>query len=403
MTNRYLIIADDLTGANDTGVQLTKRNLRTTVHLTATGTPFQSALVLDTESRTLPPAVAYQQVKELTQVLLANQHFDLVYKKVDSTLRGNIAIEIKALCETYKPERIIFAPALPKSKRITYQGIQHLNGLPLMQTAFAHDPLTPLWTDHLSTLLASVFSEKISHYQTTDLTSDLNLTDAFIHSFDITSQSHLKTLATLVLSSPLRTLYVGSAGLAEALFTALVPPLPTLAVVGSLSQVSLAQMTYAEMQGIAVISIPPKDLLKAETIPYYQELLLDKLQNYQDVILTVSRTPADYEQTLDFFASQQEFDPMKISHIVKDTLATITKRVITEATLAGLLLSGGDTAIAVIQALAGTGCLIVEELSPGIVKSYLVGGPHAGLPLVTKAGAFGNHRALYHSLQKLKE
>lgn len=403
MTNRYLIIADDFTGATDTGVQLTKRHLRTTVHFTATGTPFQSTLVLDTESRILPPAVAYQQVKELTQVLLANQHFDLVYKKVDSTLRGNIAIEIKALCETYQPERIIFAPALPKNKRITYQGVQHLNGLPLMQTALAHDPLNPLWTDDLSTLLASVFSEKISHYQTTDLTSDLVLTDAFIHTFDITSQGHLKTLATLLLPSPLKTLYVGSAGLADALFTTLVPSLPTLAVVGSLSQVSLTQMTYAETQGIAVVSIPPTDLLKTETIPYYQKLLLEKLQNYQDVILTVSRTPADYEQTLAFFARQQEFDPIKISHIVKDTLATITQRVMTEATLAGLLLSGGDTAMAVIQALAGTGCVIADELSPGIVKSHLVGGPHAGLPLVTKAGAFGNHRALYHSLQHLKE
>ena len=48
-------------------------------------------------------------------------------KKVDSTMRGNIAAEIKAVDEHFKPELMIFAPALPDLKRTTIDGVQCLN------------------------------------------------------------------------------------------------------------------------------------------------------------------------------------------------------------------------------------------------------------------------------------
>lgn len=403
MTKRYLVIADDLTGSNDTGVQMTKRGIKTEVNLFPTTEAMGTSIVLDTESRTISPEKAYEKVKLMTTDILSNNHFDLIYKKIDSTLRGNIVEEMRAVCDSYQPERIVFAPAFPKINRTTVNGIHLLNQIPLMETELAHDPLNPIWTDNINTLLKKGFTEKITHYPTDKITGDLALSDAFIHIFDIAEHHHLETLATVLLQSPIKTLYVGSAGLAEVLFSEMHPPLPTLSVVGSISQVSLAQMNYAEEKGIEIVKIEINDLLKDNTVQKYQQIVLDNLRLSKDVVLTVTRSKEDYEKTIKLFKKINQYDKKEISNLIKRMLAGVTKAVLKEEKISGMFLTGGDTAIEVIQQLEATGCLIEAELSTGIVKSRLSGGYYEGLTLVTKAGAFGNDADLYTSIQQIKK
>ena len=91
--NRYCIVADDFTGSNDTGVQLSRRGLRTRVVLRSSGIGQDDiSYVLDTESRNIPNAEAREKVARLLGNLRLDA-FDCVVKKVDSTLRGNIAEE----------------------------------------------------------------------------------------------------------------------------------------------------------------------------------------------------------------------------------------------------------------------------------------------------------------------
>ncbi len=68
---------------------------------------------------------------------------------------------------------------------------------------------------------------------------------------------------------------------------------------------------------------------------------------------------------------------------------------------AGLVLVGGDTSVATLAALGAHGLRIQSEVQSGIPQGWLVGGPYHGLPVVTKAGAFGNPQALVAAVESL--
>lgn len=91
------------------------------------------------------------------------------------------------------------------------------------------------------------------------------------------------------------------------------------------------------------------------------------------------------------------------STFVQNSLSSITKGVLESVDVSGLFLTGGDTAIAVIDKLEGTGCTIEAEVLTGIIKSKLIGGKYDGTNLITKAGAFGKEEDLLYCIGKLKE
>lgn len=113
MSEKYLIVADDFTGSNDTGVQLKNRGIDVSVVFRSEDmNTIPSSVVLDTESRGMESREAYDYVDHLMKCVDFSD-YRYVIKKVDSTLRGNVAEEVKAIDDHYKSELIIFAPALP--------------------------------------------------------------------------------------------------------------------------------------------------------------------------------------------------------------------------------------------------------------------------------------------------
>ncbi|MGM0240135.1 four-carbon acid sugar kinase family protein [Enterococcus sp. AZ103] len=399
MNKKYLIIADDFTGANDTGVQLRKNNIETEVLLFPSKVSHENSIVLDTESRTIPAKEAYRKVRSMTEKILKKDNFDLVYKKIDSTLRGNISEELQAVIDVYQPDKVVFAPAFPKISRQTINGRHYLNGYPLMETEIANDPLNPIWTDNLVELVKKVTSN-IKEYQLNELSSDLILTDSYIHIFNIETDQQLNILSKALKKQNEKILFVGSAGLAESLFT--VEDQPVLSVVGSISEVSLQQMTVAETQGTKVVSLEINDLLQEDVNDRYTKKVLSLLETKQDVILTVTRKKTDYLETVKLFESLGITDKKEISNLIKARLASITKKTLENTNIAGIFLTGGDTAIEIIHQLGGNGCKIIEEVDTGVVKSRLVGGLWDGLQIVTKAGAFGQPETIQQSIENLK-
>jgi uncharacterized protein YgbK (DUF1537 family) len=275
MNNKALIIADDFTGSNDTGVQLRKKGLDVEVLLFPTEEALDHSVVLDTESRILPPEEAYQKVKALTTKVAQNNDFQFIYKKIDSTLRGNIAKEIQAVMDVTQPDEIIIAPAFPKIKRTTKNGRHYLDGKPLMETEIANDPLTPVWTDDIMELLKKDFTSTIVLHSVADLAQGI-WPEGLIHIFDIQEDSDLKRLACIAKKRDKKQLFVGSAGLAEYLFEK--PQLSTLSVVGSVSEVSLQQMNVAEKNGVLSVTIDLNDLIAENRIAKYSQLLEEALK-----------------------------------------------------------------------------------------------------------------------------
>ena len=100
-------------------------------------------IVIDSESRNNPPVDAYNRMKEIAAYLKETDR-RLIYKKIDSTLRGNIGVELDAIIDELDLEAAIIAPSFPAAGRTTLNGRVFVNGVPLEETGFAHDPLKPI-------------------------------------------------------------------------------------------------------------------------------------------------------------------------------------------------------------------------------------------------------------------
>jgi len=402
MNAKYLVVADDFTGANDTGVQMRNRGLPVKVALFPTNEVQETSIVLDTESRNITSNDAYEKVRSMTEKILEENTFELVYKKVDSTLRGKVIEEIKALDDVYKPDKIVFAPAFPEIGRTTEEGVHKLNGVPLMETEFSKDPLSPIQTDNITMMLERGYGESVKHHTVEEIRESMfNLSQGRYHTFDSVEQSDLLKISSVLLESNEKILWVGSAGLANAMFQILYPIKPALAVVGSISENSLNQMAYAEKKGVRLIKLSNEELFDKNQVPEVAKRIVNLLNQDKDVILTAAKTRDDYEDTL-HYASKLSMSKDDTSWYVQNALANITREVLSKGSISGMFLTGGATAISVMDALNITSVEIKEEIITGTVHSILSDGSFKGMNIVTKAGAFGKEQDLVISLEKIR-
>ena len=154
------IIADDLTGASDSGVQLAKQGFKSTVLIDINDSiqTNSDVLVIDTDSRAKPKEAAYKAALRAAS-LLSTQGYSHIYKKIDSTLRGNITTELDALIEVFHPEIMVVAPAFPKLDRKTINGFQYVNGKLITNTEYSRDPKTPVKESYIPSLLGKSTKE----------------------------------------------------------------------------------------------------------------------------------------------------------------------------------------------------------------------------------------------------
>src|ERR671915_1837771 len=267
------VIADDLTGAADTGVQLVHTGYRTAVFFRDTEVLDDDldAVVFDTDSRAMPAGFAAKRVLEAAR---AASKARIVYKKLDSTLRGNVAAELAAALGGARRERVVVAPAFPAAGRTTVGGIQRVRGAPVDETEMANDPNTPVSEAHVPSLLADTFSS-VGALGVEDL-ADLVLVRKTLEDYecvvaDAERNADLETLVRAV-PDPARILWAGSAGLALALGSVYPGPCagdagvergpirPVLVVVGSLSGVAREQVRrLVEAHGAADVPVDGKE------------------------------------------------------------------------------------------------------------------------------------------------
>ena len=156
---QLLVIADDFTGALDTAAQFAKDGIATLITTfslvkrqsgdDADANAGAEVLVVDTESRHIGKTEAVNRVKEV----LARYRCKYVYKKTDSTLRGNVGAELIAAMEGYPHDELVFIPVYPMMGRVIRDGYLFLDGVPLHQTVFAKDPLDPVEESYLPALI----------------------------------------------------------------------------------------------------------------------------------------------------------------------------------------------------------------------------------------------------------
>ena len=403
--NRYLIVADDFTGANDTGVQLKRRGVPTSVVFSSEFIASEGSFVLDTESRALGPEEAAAAVRAgLKGVDLTA--FGRVMKKVDSTLRGSVAAEIKAVDELYGSELVVFAPALPDLGRTTVGGVHLLKGIPITRTELAKDPKTPVTEDNITRLLEAVYDEPVTHISEDQVSAgEIDFSAGRVFTCDSATNADLRSVIQAAVATGKRTLWVGTAAMADHLLGVEVEVPPALAVVASVSAVSREQVNFAAGEGIPLVSVPIPELLTGEQkMETYVAQTVALLKEGKDAILASSAScnRAELDRSV-AVGEKLNMTREQVSGYTQMVMGKMTKAILEQTPVSGMFLTGGDTALGFFMEARSLGSSIVTEIAVGIPMMRLSGGPFAGLKVVTKAGAFGKEDAITFALRKLKE
>jgi uncharacterized protein YgbK (DUF1537 family) len=156
---QILVLADDLTGALESGAAFAQRGIKSAVNLLKAHRTGEPVLVIDTETRHASEEQAAMRIGQLATSITAR----LIYKKTDSTLRGNIRAELQALSQRGP---VLFVPAYPQMGRTVHDGCLYVHGIPVEQSPFAKDPVHPVRTGNIAALLADSSNINICHENT---------------------------------------------------------------------------------------------------------------------------------------------------------------------------------------------------------------------------------------------
>ncbi len=423
------LVADDLSSATDCGVQLARWGLRVTVPLHRVDDwptlPSTDVMSVTTESRLGSGADAYALTRRAAQQLsnLGYRHF---YKSMDSTLRGNVADEVRAVLEVAQPDLVLAAPAFPTYGRTTEGGVQHLRGLPMHLTEFGTDPVNPVRESSVPALLAplGLASAALTLAEVrapgAELAASLTTLAAAGRQLliaDAAEEDDLARLVQAVARARLVPLWVGSTGLAGHVGAYFRPsplpaivdlpehPAPGLILAGTASEHTRQQFdVLAERPDVAILKANPFALAAggAEAQAEHDRCLafaLHAIRHGQSPAIGLLSDRAEVA-AVTAQSAQAGQTPALVAQRISLALARLAEAIVTAApALTGLAVTGGETASAVCAALGAQAVEIVREVEPGIPLTRLVG-PRPAL-IVIKAGAFGSPAALLRSLQHL--
>lgn len=287
MNERALIIADDFTGANDTGVKLVKLGSPVNVVFSSMNWNEKDNYVLDTETRNSDRQESKNKLLNLLKDIDFSK-FSIVYKKVDSTLRGNLVEEIKVVASLFNPDYVVFDPALPSQGRIIKEANLYVNKTRLDKTEFKKDPEQPVTEINTFEILKKTFGIKESkHYSVKEIRKagmQLDLSKKYF-SFDTEDTNDLKSVIKLFENLRGKILWIGSAGLMDCLIRNKSKSLPSLALIGSVSETAEDQLKEAEKFGYQMVKLPVYKIYKSGNYDSFVNKASMSLKAGKDTIL----------------------------------------------------------------------------------------------------------------------
>jgi uncharacterized protein YgbK (DUF1537 family) len=375
---RIAVIADDLTGALDTGVQFTQWGY--TAQLT--DTPEHSTAevtIVNTDTRNKTSEIAYHVTYNVAEKL--NQQ-DIIYKKIDSTLRGNPGPELQAILDATGETNAILTPTHPPTQRRVKDGHLYIADKPITETDYIYEYRKK--TSYIPEILD--IKTMVHTIKTPE-----NIPQKGITIIDSETEKDL-----LLITARRTRVMAGSAGLANALCQTLRNPPPVLTIIGSMRTETRIQAEQLKKR-LGVATIPLNTFKALNQIPQHETLrrAKDALDLRQDVILTSTSSTETVEKTKQE-AKRQNILPEELEIKITTALAETTEALL-GYTLSGIIITGGATALAITKKLGIKKIQILDEVQPGVPVIKL---DH--LTAVTKAGGFGQADTLIQATQYIK-
>ena len=419
---KVAIIADDLTGANATGVQLVKRNLKVYTLINGNEENLKNIKGLDcvtylTNSRGIDSNLAYERVYH-GAMLLKSPHIKLFSKRIDSTLRGNMGKETDGILDALGDDVIaLVVPCFPQAGRINKGGRLSVNGIPLHHTEAAADPKSSIDTDIVADIFAKQTKYKVASVYVEDLVKGpSHLSDLIakyktcatrIIIFDAQSEEDIDLIARGAVASKVKFVAVDpgpfTAGLCEYMDLGASTDLPkkVLAVVGSVNEVAAKQAArFLQTQKCHNVFIDVEAFLQNEKtriaeIDRVASEVLERCNGYAVSSIIGSGVSQKNRINLGEYAKKAGCAIDDISSVINESIAKTAYKILSNNSgFKGLYTSGGDISVAVCNHLGASGMLLHNEVVPLASFGEIKGGFFDGLKYITKGGMVGDEDAL---------
>ena len=410
---KLLIIADDFTGALDTGVQFAARGAATVV-VTDLNYDFRSiektveVLVMVAETRHVKPQEAYEIVYSIVHRAF-KAGIAYIYKKTDSALRGNIGSELMALMDATGIDTIPFLPAFPKLGRVTREGIHYVDGVPVDQSVFGQDPFEPILDSAVADILGQQTNMPVLIHPRKE---EHNISNPGIQVFDAETDADLKHIGRELGLDRLR-FSAGCAGFAAVLADMLnlkgpAPKIPKLEEIlfiacGSVNPVTISQMKAAQEHGFPHVNLNPVQKLEdrwADSKAAVGCVRQWLAQAYAKKCFILDANDPEGCEDTDIYAREHNLTMEQLRVQISDNLAALIKRMLDDGLNATLLCTGGDTLMSLMQAVGISELTPICEMATGVVLTEFIY-KNKTYHIISKSGGFGDRDLLIKLAEKI--
>jgi uncharacterized protein YgbK (DUF1537 family) len=354
-----VVIADDLTGAAELAGLGIRHNLVTEITTSRTLASVAELLVIATDTRSLSRAAAEAVISEVCSNLSPLIPV-LVYKKIDSVLRGHVLAEIQVQMKKLHLSKALIVAANPAKGRTVENGQYLLQGKPIHGSGFAQDPEFPVASSNIGDMLAA-HNEEVKILKHQDALPDTGIVIGEVkEAADLAAWCHKIDRHTLV---------AGAAEFFDALLAhlshikvsakvhALPPQLPFLAIWGSSFHKSRAYVQKMKSNGFPVCYMPIT-LLQGDGINplAYRKWIADIVDNLN----TVGKAG---------IAIDPNMAEININAVtIRTIMAVAAADAAAQTNIHEFLIEGGATAAAVIKKLGIETLYPEAELAPGVTR-----------------------------------
>ena len=424
---KIVILADDLTGANDTAIQFVKHGLEALVitHAQFPDTALQAAydvLSLNSESREMNESDAYNTVRDAIKRLKTLMPEAGYYKKLDSVLRGNPGPELAAVLDELDIPLAIAAPSFPANRSSLEHGLLKSGALNVSIDA------VKIFASKMNKKVESIPLEKIRHgeEETAEYVLKRIAGGAEVFVADAVIDEDLAIISRLSAALPQPHVLAGSAGLANHIAKSLGPDENKHTLPGNATKLIQKPRLSPDSGSSPVLVIAgTRQGETAAQITILSETLSIPVIRFKTALVISNRTEEAVKLAFEEAARQIKnggnlcivaVESMFSSEIPKDDIAR--EKAESEAissglgSLAGLLMesfsfpviisTGGNTSLELCKRLGIAGIKPLAEICPGIPIGRITGGSFENQLIITKSGRFGNNDTLIEIMNYLK-
>lgn len=413
---KLLMIADDFTGALDTGVQFAKRGIGTQIFTKQKLSDEDikedtEVLVVDTESRPLDRDGAYQAVHDLA-CWAVDHDVEIIFKKTDSALRGNIGAELQAVLDAGKSHRLFFFPGYPQIGRITRNGIHYISGELLENSVFGKDPFEPVTKSYLPDIIGEQSNTPVTCLTCEEAIPPCKPDENEIVVCDLIVTEDIDRRLDELIRHEKVGLLAGCAALADRL----VEKIPfhcrkkktyektgsLYVACGSLNQITKKQVIYAEKRAGFIrkhLSVEQKlnpSYYETEEGKKFLEEILKLCQEKKKVILDTF----DEGNEKEVYMKEHGISLEDVRFLIAKAHGRIVQEIVNRKMDVTVLMTGGDTLMGYMKIIGCSQLEPVCEIEPGIAVSVLEWNG-CRQQVISKSGGFGTEDIMERIAEKI--